>query len=320
MSRPQILLGESSFDDEATRVLSRVGDVIEFGSMASFRKHLPEADAIVVGLEISLKRRLLADAKRLRVVATRTSRLLHIDMEEISRRRIDVLSNDSLAPAIRNTTSTAELAMALTLALARHLPWAFDSVKSQRWERSRFSGVELQGKTIGLIGFGRLGRKMSSFALAFGMLPLAFDPHVPAESFRGAAVEQTTLDELLMRSDIVSMHASIPATEEAILVAEHFRLMKPSAYFINTASGELVDEDALLRALQERQIAGAAIDTLRAEEADGSHLHANPLVDYAKLHDNLLLVPHLGGATADATVRTQRYIAERLADYLTASP
>lgn len=316
MHCPKILLGESSFSEPARRVLTACGEVLDFHSYENFCRRLPEADAIVVGLEVALRKPLLDRASRLRVIASRTSELLHIDVEEARRRGIEILRNEPDAPALQQTTSTAEATMALLLALARKAPWAFDSLKRGRWERSSFMGPELQHKTIGLIGFGRLGRKVASYAQAFGMRAIAHDPNVPAELMADQGVESVSLEELLRRSDVVSVHCSYSPDDAPLLRDEHFRLMKPSALFINSARGEITNERALLDALVEGRIAGAAIDTLAGEEPDGSHLQDNPLVAYARVHDNLLILPHLGGATVEATERTQLYISERLADYL----
>lgn len=319
IARPQILLGESMFSDAARSVLAASGDVLEFESLERLMQRLPEADAIVVGFEVSLQKPVLDQADRLRVIATRTSRLTHIDVAEAQRRGIAVLSNEPEAPALVATSSTAELAMAMTLALARRLPWAFDSVRAGRWERVRYGGEELKGKTMGVIGFGRLGRKMVGYATAFGMHVVVSDPGVPQATIAASDCETATLGELLTRADVVSLHASPSADGLPILRSEHFELMKPSALLVNTARGELVDEHALLTALRERRLAGAAIDTLAGEEAGGAHLAGNPLLAYAKESDNLLILPHLGGATREATERTQLYIAERLAEYLRAN-
>ena len=288
----------------------------EFGSRDSFFARLPQATAVVTGLEVELRATDLERAERLRVIATRTSQLRHIDVEEATRREIAILSIDPADPLLQETTSTAEEAFALLLALLRNIPAAFDSVKAGRWERSRYGGVELRGKTLGIVGFGRLGKMVAGYAQAFGMHVVAYDPQRPAGELRARSVEPATLEELLRRADAVTIHCPYSPETVGLLGAEQLGLMKPSAVLVNTARGEIVDEGALLRALAGRRIAGAAIDTLACERADGSHLHGNPLVAYARENDGLIIVPHLGGATAEATARTQRYISERLVEWL----
>jgi D-3-phosphoglycerate dehydrogenase len=314
--RPRILLGESRFSDDAREILALAGDVLEYDSRDVFLSRLAEADALVVGLELILSKQILDRAPNLRVVASRTSQVLHIDMVEAERRGIDVLTNDPSDSVVRDTSSTAELTFALVLALARRIPWAFDSLKDGRWERRRHAGIELAGKTLGVVGYGRLGRKVAGFGRAFGMRVLAHDPGVPDSAIAADDVEPATLTALLEAADVVSLHAGLPPDGRPILRAEQFARMRSSALFVNTARGELTDEAALLTALVEGRIAAAAIDTLAGEDPGGAHLAGNPLVEYARRNENLLLVPHLGGATEEATARTQVYIAERLVRHL----
>lgn len=314
--RPRILLAEPAFSEAARRILSACGDVHDYGSCEEFWQRLPEAEALVVGLEVAVRAPLLERAPRLCVIASRTSQLLHIDVDEARRRGIEILSNEPDAPALQRTSSTAELAIALVLALARNLPWAFEALKQGRWERRRFGGSELQGKTLGLIGFGRLGRKVAAYAAALGMNVVVSDPRLTDAEALARGVESVPLEELLRRADVVSLHASHTPGSPPLLGERQLRALRPSALLVNTARGELVDEGALLDALAHGRLAAAAVDTLIGEEPDGSHLAGNPLVRYAATHDNLLIVPHLGGATTEATERTQIYISERLADYL----
>jgi len=295
-----ILLAEP-VADSARRVLEQVGTVVEWDE-----DRLGDADAVLTGLDVHLRKPLLDRMPRLRVIASRTSQLRHLDLDEARRREIAVLSIDPDAPALRETPSTAEETWALVLALARNLPWAFDALKEGRWERRRYGGHELKGKTLGVIGYGRLGRMVAGYAQAFGMEVLVNDPKH----------EGPSLDELLRRSDVVSVHCTYDDSTHGLLREEHFRAMKPTAYFVNTARGEIADEPALVRALEQGWIAAAAVDTLAAEQPDGSHLRDHPLVEYARTHENLIVLPHLGGATQEATERTQVYIAEKLADWL----
>jgi D-3-phosphoglycerate dehydrogenase / 2-oxoglutarate reductase len=305
---PKLLIAERRLCDEARAELAAVGEIVPF---EQFEDQLPWADAIVAGLEIDLDRRVLERTTRLRVIATRTTQLRHVDVDEARRRGIDLLSLEPGDPALQATPSTAEEAFALALALLRHIPWAFDSVKAGRWERARYGGRELAGKTIGVVGYGRLGRLVARYARAFGMHVLAHDPHADLRD-----VEAVTLAELLHRSDVVSLHCVFDEETRGLLGAAELALMRPTAVLVNTARGELVDEGALLAALERGELAGAAVDTLAGERADGSHVREHPLVRYARSHENLIVVPHLGGATVEATERTQLAIARKLAAYL----
>lgn len=294
-----ILLAEP-FADSARDVLARAGEVVDWQE-----SRLADADAVVTGLEVHLRKPVLDRMPKLRVIASRTSQLRHLDLDEARRRGIDVLSIDPDAPALQETTSTAEETIALMLALVRNVPWAFDALKAGRWERRRYGGHELKGKTLGVVGYGRLGRMTAAYARAFGMRVLVNDP----------GGDGISLEELLSSSDVVSLHCTYDESTHGMIRAEHFRAMKRTAYFVNTARGEITDERALLHALEQGWIAGAAVDTLANEQPDGSHLRENALVEYARTHENLIVLPHLGGATAEATERTQLYIAEKLVDW-----
>lgn len=311
-----VLVAETRFSPEASAVLQEVAQVVRCDSVESFSARLPEADAVLVALEIQLTRDLLDRARRLRVIASRTSQLRHLDVEEAKRRGIQVLSIEAGAPALRRTNSTAEEAMALALALLRNIPWAFDSVKAGHWERFRYGGHEVAGKTIGLVGFGRLGRMVAGYARAFEMRVIATDPHVEDTVIRAAGVEPVGLRDLLSRSDVVSLHCTWSDATRGLIGGEELALMRSGAVLVNTARGEITDESALLEALRSGALAGAAVDTLAGERPDGSHVRHNPLVEYARTHENLIILPHLGGATVEATERTQIYISRRLRDWL----
>jgi D-3-phosphoglycerate dehydrogenase len=316
VSRPTILLGESRFAAPARAVLERVGTVVEFEHGPAFVERLRAADAVVVGLELRLGGDLLAAAERLRVIATRTSQLRHLDAAEAARRGIAVISIEPDAPALRETTSTAEETMALLLALVRNIPWAFDSVKAERWERARYGGRELRGKTIGLVGFGRLGRMVAGYARAFGMRVLAHDPYVEDAEIAERGAAPVPLAALLRESDAVVVLCTWSDETRGLIGTRELELMREDAVLVNPARGEIADEAALLAALEAGSIAGAALDTLADEDPGGAHLAGNPLVAYARTHENLIVLPHLGGATVEATERTQVYISEKLAAWL----
>ncbi len=308
--RPTIQLAEAAVAASARAVLAEVGEVAELDSLD---ERIGQAEALLAGLELTLDKPLLDRAPRLRVIASRTTQLRHVDLEEARRRGIAVLFVEPDAPALLETTSTAEEAFALLLAVVRNLPWAFDSVKEGRWERRRYSGHELRGKTLGLVGFGRLGRMVAGYGRAFGMRVLAHDPYVDVAE---PGVEAVSLEALLRETDAVSVHCTFSEETRGLLGERELRTMKPTAVLVNTARGEIVDEAALLLALEDGRLAGAALDTLAGEDPRGAHLERNPLVEYARRHENLIVLPHLGGATFEATERTQLYIARRLAEYL----
>lgn len=305
-----ILLGEQNFNGVALRLLKRYGTVIPFGSKTEFLKNLSNADVLINALDIKLTKDLIVKAPKLKLIGSRTTQLRYIDLAECKKRNIKVINIQTDSPVLCKTPSTAEETMALIFALTRKLPWAFDSIKRQRWERMKYCGTELAGKTVGLIGFGRLGRMVGSYCQAFGTKVVAYDPYVTSPQMKKYKVKKLGLFYLLKIADIVSVHTIYNDHTYQLLTKKHFQRMKRGAYFINTARGEITDEVALLAALQNKWIAGAAVDTLAHESPDGYHLKNNALIRYAKENENLLIVPHLGGTTKEAIKRTQLYITK----------
>lgn len=247
----------------------------------------------------------------LKIIATPTTGLNHIDMAEAKRRGIKVVSLRGRTSFLKNIPSTAEKTMALMLSLIRNVPWAFEHVKQGGWNRDLFKGRQLLGKTLGLVGFGRLGKIVARYAKVFGKNVIAYDPHVAKNVFkRHGVLRVSSLEDLFRKSDIISVHAALTDETKNLIQERYFKAAKPGAYLINTARGEIIDEAALLRALKDKRIAGAALDVLWNESGDGRHLKNNPLVDYARTNSNLLIVPHLGGATYEAMQVTEDFIAD----------
>jgi len=253
-------------------------------------------------------------APHLKFVATNTTGLTHLDLEELERRGIAVLSLRGETDFLTEIRATAEHTIALLLALLRKIPAAHQHVLAGGWNRDLFAGRELHRKTAGIIGYGRLGRIVARYLQAFGMNVIATSPHL-AKSDCDPGVQAVPLETLLAESQIVSLHANyIPSNRQMIGPAE-FARMQPGSWLINTARGELVDEAALLAALESGRLAGAALDVLDMERSTGMGNH--PLVCYAQAHENLLLTPHLGGNTPESLAKTEEFLAEKL---LTALP
>ena len=304
-----ILVAENQFDATARALLRKKANVTVATSGATFLRALRSADALITGIDVRCDATLLKKATRLRVIGSRTTQLRYIDLTYCSTNGITVLHIKPDSAVLQQTTSTAEEAFALILSLTRNIPWAFDQIKQGVWDRRKYAGIELKGKTLGIIGYGRLGRMVAQYGRAFGMRVIAYDPKIASSRIRADHATKVSLETVLRKSDIVSLHATFNDANIGMLQQKHFALMKQSAFFINTARGELTDERALLAALRSRRIAGAGIDTLTGEDPLGTHLQHNDLVEYARTHENLIILPHLGGATLEATARTQRYIS-----------
>jgi D-3-phosphoglycerate dehydrogenase len=268
-----------------------------------FLELLERAQGLVVRSGTRVDRDFLAGAPCLRVVGRAGVGVDNIDMAAATERGIAVLN----APA-GNTISAAELTLALMLSTVRRIPAADRSVREGAWTRGRFAGLELRGKTLGLVGAGRIGSEVARRARGFGMTILAYDPFLSDERARDVGVEPVELEELLARADVVSLHVPLTDSTRGMMGPEEMAAMKAGAFLINVARGGVVDEDALASALEKGELGGAALDVYAQE----------PLPDDSRLRQapNLVLTPHLGASTAEAQELVAREIAVGVRDAL----
>lgn len=279
-------------------------------SREELERRIADYDVLVVRLGYRVDRKLLACAIRLKAVVTATTGLDHVDLDAARARGIDVLSLQGEREFLDMITATAEHAWALLLALVRRVPAAFASVLEGEWDRDRFVGWMLRDRPLGIVGYGRLGRMVGRFGRAFGMRVLAFDPVTP-ETEEG--VEFVGLADLLRGADAVSLHVPLSAATERMIGAHELRVMKRGAWLVNTSRGQVIDEKALLRALESEHLGGVALDVLAEEGVlRGETLRIHPLVQYASTHDNLILTPHIGGATHESIEQTEVFMARKL--------
>lgn len=262
------------------------------------------ADVLMVRLRHRIDAPLLAGAGNLRAIVSATTGLNHIDLDVCRSKNVEVISLRGEREFLESVTSTAELALGLLLALARRIVRAHADVLAGRWRRDEFFGSSLRGLTLGLVGLGRLGSVMAGYGQALGMRLIGTDQVASAIP---PFVHHVTLDALLAEADCVSLHASHIQGTPPVLRARELAIMKTGAILINTARGELVDEAALLAALESGRVGGYGADVL-ADETRWSDCAEHPLVEYARTHSNVLLTPHLGGATRDGLERTEAFV------------
>ena len=265
------------------------------------RSGLPERiapyDALIVRSQTKVTAEVLDRADSLKVIGRAGIGLDNVDVDAATRRGVLVVN----APE-SNIVSAAEHTLALLLAQARNVPQAHGALKSGSWERERFQGTELQGKTLGIVGLGRVGAMVAQRANSFGMRVVAFDPYVSKDRARQLGVELIpNLEGLLVQTDFLTVHLPRTAETEGLIGERELGLLKEGARVLNTARGGIVDEAALERALRGGSIAGAALDVF-AQEPATSH----PLFGF----DNVVVTPHLGAATAEAQDRAGTAIAE----------
>ena len=313
-----ILVSESSrFPRTALHHLQSLGrvDLADITDRRELLSKVRQADILWVRLRHSIDREVMEAAPHLRAIASPTTGLNHIDIAEAQRRNIRVLSLRGETDFLRTIYATAEHTLALMLALIRNLPAAARHASDGEWNRDLFLGRELNGKTVGIVGYGRVGRMVAQYVSVFGARVLVTDPKAADESV-DSQIEVTTLDHLLRSSDLVTLHVNLDETTKGFFGKREFSLMKPRAWFINTSRGEIIDEAALLDALRVGHVAGAALDVLSGENSGGMQHH--PLVQYARTHPNLLITPHIGGCTVESTEKTEIFLAEQVVAFVNA--
>jgi D-3-phosphoglycerate dehydrogenase len=284
--------------DSAILVEKRVG--LAHGEL---RDALRDSAGLVVRSETKVTSDLMDSAGALRVIGRAGVGVDNIDVPAATERGIVVMN----APD-GNTITTAEHTIALLIALARRIPQANSSLKSGRWERKTFIGVELQGKTLGVVGLGRIGRTVATRARAFGMKIVAFDPFIAPEQARDAEIALAPLDELFATADFITVHTPLTPETRGVIGRDAFARMKKGVRIINCARGGLVDETALYDAIKSGIVAGAALDVF-VEEPPAKD---NPLL----LLDEVIATPHLGASTAEAQEGVAFTVAEQMRDYL----
>jgi len=291
VTSPKVLIADA-VSQRGVDELSRDGAIEAVVKTGLSEKELvdliPDFSALVVRSQTKVTADVLNAGTKLRVVGRAGVGVDNVDVEAATRRGVIVLN----APG-GNTVSTAEHAFSLLLSAARKIPQADANVRSKKWDKKHFEGVELYNKTLGVIGMGRIGSELSRRAIAFGMRVIAYDPYLSATRARSLQVELVDeLDDLLMNADFISLHTPLTAETWHILDAARLQKTKRGVRIINCARGGLIDEPALVKALQDGQVASAALDVFEVEPLPtNSPLRGAP---------NLVLTPHLGASTAEA--------------------
>ncbi|HEU5439740.1 MAG TPA: phosphoglycerate dehydrogenase [Ktedonobacterales bacterium] len=307
--RPRVLVADP-IAAEGIALLREVAQVDERRGLSSAQlaAAIGEYDALVVRSETRVTPEVIEAGTRLRVIARAGVGVDNIAVEAATRRGVAVVNSPT-----GNIAAAAEHTIALLLALARHIPVANASLREGRWERSRFVGTELRGKTLGIVGLGKVGAEVARRAGegGLGMRLLATDPYASPETARTLSAELVPLDELLLRSDVVTLHTALTAGTRGLIGAEQLARMQPGARLINCARGGLVDETALLAALDSGQLAGAALDVYSTEPPEpGSPARA--LI----AHPHVVATPHLGASTEEAQVNVALDVAEQVVEVL----
>lgn len=304
-----------NYSEEARQILQSLGELVEEPvSQERLAARLREFDVLLVRLGLRVTRAILESSARLSVVVSATTGLDHIDLEAAQERNVAVLSLKEEQEFLRTVPATAEHTWALLLALTRRIAWAFDDVRQGGWDRDRFRGHDLKGKRLGILGLGRIGEQVARYGLAFGMKVGVYDPY--RKEWMNGIRRFAAVEEMLRWSEILSVHLPLNAKTRGFLHEERLRLLPRGAWIVNTSRGAIVDEAALTNLLEQGHLAGAAVDVLVVEQPAAGR-ERGPLLQYAREHDNLLITPHLGGATVEAMRRTEVFMAVKLRRFLT---
>ena len=309
IERPHILVADP-IASEGMALLRGFADVDERPglSAAELTAAIPAYDALVVRSETRVTAEVIAAGARLRVIARAGVGVDNIAVEAATRRGVIVVNSPT-----GNIAAAAEHTVALLFALARHIPDATASLREGRWERSRFVGAEIRGKTLGIIGLGKVGAEVARRAGegGLGMRLLATDPYASPETARALNVEMVALEELLAQSDFVTIHTALTGGTRGLIGADELALMKPAARIINCARGGIVDEAALLTALESGALAGAALDVYSQEPPTD-----NPTIRALIAHPHLIATPHLGASTEEAQISVAVDVVEQVEEIL----
>lgn len=265
-------------------------------------KEIADADAIVVRSGTKVTAKVIAAAKQLKVIGRAGAGLDNVDRDAAKQKGIEVVNTP-----YGNTISAAEHTVAMMLSLCRRIPHAQHSLRKGEWERSKFKGIELCGKTIGIIGLGNIGQVVAKLLSGFDVSLIAFDPFAQEEKFKELNVKKVELQELLKQADFITVHVPMNEKTKNMLSKKEFAEMKPSARVVNVARGGIIDENALYEALKSGKLAGAALDVFEKEP---------PVFTEILKLDNVVSTPHLGAATKEAQDRCGVQIAEKVVGIL----
>lgn len=305
MNSTKILVADE-VSDSGLQPLRDAGFVVEKRAGLgpdSLRLAFSECEGLIVRSETKVTNELMESATRLRVVGRAGVGVDNIDVPAATARGIVVMN----APD-GNTITTAEHTMALLISLARNIPQANSSVKGAKWDRKRFIGAELQGKTLGIVGLGRIGRAVAARARGFGMKIVAHDPFIAPDQARDLEIESASMDEVFSRADFLTVHTPLTSETRGLVGAEAFGKMRKGVRIINCARGGLIDEAALYNAIKSGLVAGAALDVFEQEPPPPDH----PLLGL----EEVIVTPHLGASTTEAQEGVAVTVAEQMRDYL----
>lgn len=306
MEKYSVLVSDKLSEEGLQVLKNHDAVVVQFKTGMSndeLKKHIKHAHALVVRSSTQVTKEILKEAQKLKVIGRAGIGTDNIDVAAARSAGIDVMNTPT-----GNTITTAEHAISLLFALARNIPQAAASMKAGKWEKSRFQGVEVTGKTLGLVGLGNIGKEVAKRAHGLQMNVVAFDPMLTSEAMLKVHAHKVELNELFQSADFISIHAPLNEHTKHLLNSKAFKKMKDGVRLVHAARGGIVDEEALLDALNSGKVAAAALDVFETEPPQVG----NALV----AHEKVIATPHLGASTEEAQIRVGVQIARQTLDYL----
>ena len=265
-------------------------------------KIISEYDGMVVRSATKVTKNIILAAKKLKVIGRAGAGVDNIDVTVAKEKNMIVMNTPGA-----NSNATAEHALSLIMSLLRKIPFANETTHKGQWEKKNIKGAELSKKTIGIVGFGNVGMRLSNLVKGFDMNILVNSKSLESRKKDHPHVKNVSFDELISKSDVISFHCKSPKDGKPLITKEHYKKMKPTTYIVNTARGNIVDEKDLNEALNENLIAGAAIDVFSKEPAKESVLFNNP---------KTILTPHIAASTTEASIVAAEMIANQISDFL----
>jgi len=301
---PKVLISDS-MSNVAQKIFEKqkiLVDVKTGLSEEEIIKIIPEYDGMVVRSATKVTKNIILAAKKLKVIARAGAGVDNIDVPAAKENNMLVMNTPG-----GNTNATAEHALALIMSALRKIPYANDTTHKGKWEKKNIKGTELSKKILGIVGFGNVGVRLSNLVKGFGVNILVSSKSLESRKKDFPHVKNVSFDELISTSDIISFHCKAPLDGKPLISKEHYKKMKPTAVIINTARGNIVDENDLNAALNENLIAGAALDVYSKEPAKENILFNNP---------KAILTPHVAASTAEASIVVAEMAANQISDFL----
>ena len=265
-------------------------------------KIIPEYDGMVVRSATKVTKNIISAAKKLKVIGRAGAGVDNIDVPTAKKNNMIVMNTPG-----GNSNATAEHAFALIMSVLRKIPFADQTTHKAQWEKKNIKGTELSNKTLGIVGFGNVGVRLSNLVKGFNMKILVSSKSLESRKKDYPHVKNVSFDELISKSDIISFHCKAAADGKPMITKEHYKKIKPTAYIINAARGNIVDEKDLNEALNENLISGAAVDVFSKEPAKENILFNNPKV---------ILTPHIAASTTEASIVVAEMVANQISDFL----